>query len=246
MTLVWQSVLSVLVLSIAAILVRIMYNHEFSFSHPLTIFSVFNTIIVASIIGSRKSPVHVTERDLPFFSYWFEVEGAYDPFIKENHKEEEKEVSYCMTLVWRPVLAVLVLSIAAILVLILNNHGFSFSHPLIIFSVLNTIIVASILGRHKSPVDETERDMPFFSNLDEVEDAYNPIIQEKHKEEKEEEEEDGEVCISDDYDEDDHDNGSDDDGDGYDENLERKVEAFIAKVTESWRKERSMENVERA
>ncbi|GKV53737.1 hypothetical protein SLEP1_g60254, partial [Rubroshorea leprosula] len=159
MTLVWQSVLAVLVPSIAAILVLIMNNHEFSFSHPLIIFSVFNTIIVASIVGSRKSPVHVTAGDLPFFSYWFEVEGAYESIIKVNHKEEEKEVLYCMTLVWRSVLAVLVVSIAAILVLILNNHGFSFNHPLIIFSVFNTIIVASIVGSHKSPVHETERDM---------------------------------------------------------------------------------------
>ncbi|GKU95440.1 hypothetical protein SLEP1_g8802 [Rubroshorea leprosula] len=227
-----------------------MNNHEFSFSHPLIIFSVFNTIIVASIVGSRKSPVHVTEGDLPFFSYWFEVEGAYESIIKVNHKEEEKEVLYSITLVWRPVLAILVVSIAAILVLILNNHGFSFSHPLIIFSVFNTIIVASIVGSDKSPVHETERDMPFFSNLHEVEGAYDPIIEENHKEEEEaeeeKEEEEAEVCISNGYHKDDHDNGGDDDGDGYDENLERKVEAFINKVTEEWRKEKSMENEERA
>ncbi|GLT49184.1 hypothetical protein SLA2020_227610 [Shorea laevis] len=242
MTLVWRAVLAVLVLSsIAAILVLIMNNYEFSFGHPLIVFSVFNTIIVASIIGSRKPPVHVTERDSPFFSYWFEVEGAYDPIIKENHEEEEKTVLYRMKLVWRPVLAVLVLSIAAILVLILNNHGFSFSHPLVIFSVLNTVIVASIIGSHKSPVHETERDMPFFSNLHEGEGAYDPIIKESHREEEEK----GDVCTSDGYDKDDPDNGSDDDGDEYDENLARKVEHFIAKVTERWRKERLMESVER-
>ncbi|GKU95540.1 hypothetical protein SLEP1_g8887 [Rubroshorea leprosula] len=99
----------------------------------------------------------------------------------------------------------------------------------------------SILARAYDPaIEEEEEGACDPIKEEEEEGAYDPIIEENHKEEEAAEE--GDVCISNGYHRDDQDNGSDDHGDGYDENLERRVEAFITKVIEEWRKEKSMEN----
>lgn len=66
------------------------------------------------------------------------------------------------------------------------------------------------------------------------------------EDENEDEDEDEVYHGSDGYDKDDDDNSSDDescwqDEEEYDNNLERRIESFIAKVNEEWRKERLRE-----
>ncbi|GLT78328.1 hypothetical protein SLA2020_498670 [Shorea laevis] len=131
------------------------------------------------------------------------------------------------------------------------NREFSFS-PLLLFLVFNTLIVVLIIGSYKSPVNEDGKGMPFscfFYGVGSVYDDANTILEESYEEEG-----DVDGCASDGYYEDDDDNGSDDDDNDdwddytneYDESLERRIEAFIAKVNEGWKEERLMEDRRKA
>uniref|UniRef100_A0A7N2N326 Uncharacterized protein n=1 Tax=Quercus lobata TaxID=97700 RepID=A0A7N2N326_QUELO len=126
--------------------------------------------------------------------------------------------------------------------------GFS-SSPLLVFSVFNTIIIAILIGNYRPSTEEVEGVMPpFLPQNEEDKDAQDDTgdyINGK-EDENEDEDEDEEYHGSDGYDEDDDDNSSDDeicwqDDEEYDNNLERRIESFIAKVNEEWRKERLRE-----
>ena len=128
--------------------------------------------------------------------------------------------------------------------------GFS-SSPLLVFSVFNTIIIAILIGNYRPSTEEVEGVMPPFlpqneGEKDAQDDTGDYINGREDENEYEDEDEDEEYHGSDGYDEDDDDNGSDDetcwqDDEEYDKNLERRIESFIAKVNEEWRKERLRE-----
>lgn len=126
--------------------------------------------------------------------------------------------------------------------------GFS-SSPLLVFSVFNTIIIAILIGNYRPSTEEVEGVMPPFlpQNEEEIDaqDDTGDYINCK-EDENEDEDEDEVYHGSDGYDKDDDDNSSDDescwqDEEEYDNNLERRIESFIAKVNEEWRKERLRE-----
>lgn len=126
--------------------------------------------------------------------------------------------------------------------------GFS-SSPLLVFSVFNTIIIAILIGNYRPSTEEVEGVMPPFlpQNEEEIDaqDDTGDYINCK-EDENEDEVEDEVYHGSDGYDKDDDDNSSDDescwqDEEEYDNNLERRIESFIAKVNEEWRKERLRE-----
>lgn len=126
--------------------------------------------------------------------------------------------------------------------------GFS-SSPLLVFSVFNTIIIAIVIGNYRPSTEEVEGVMPPFlpQNEEEIDaqDDTGDYINCK-EDENEDEDEDEVYHGSDGYDKDDDDNSSDDescwqDEEEYDNNLERRIESFIAKVNEEWRKERLRE-----
>lgn len=169
-------------------------------------------------------------------------------------------------LVWQLIPVVFVLCGAAILVMETSSSP-SFSRhcnressfgPLLLFLVFNTLLVTLIIGSHKSPPNEDGKGMPFschFYGVGSVYDDAGTILKENYDAEDDEEDEgDGDGCASDGYYEDDDDNGSDDDDNDdwddcrneYDENLERRIEDFIAKVNKGWREERLMEDRRKA
>lgn len=126
--------------------------------------------------------------------------------------------------------------------------GFS-SSPLLVFSVFNTIIIAILIGNYRPSTEEVEGVMPPFlpQNEEEIDaqDDTGDYINCK-EDENEDEDEDEVYHGSDRYNKDDDDNSSDDetcwqDEEEYDNNLERRIESFIAKVNEEWRKERLRE-----
>lgn len=126
--------------------------------------------------------------------------------------------------------------------------GFS-SSPLLVFSVFNTIIIAILIGNYRPSTEEVEGVMPPFlpQNEEEIDaqDDTGDYINCK-EDENEDEVEDEVYHGSDGYDKDDDDNSSDDescwqDEEEYDNNLERRIESFIVKVNEEWRKERLRE-----
>ncbi|KAB1217113.1 hypothetical protein CJ030_MR4G021208 [Morella rubra] len=145
------------------------------------------------------------------------------------------------------------LGLAAILLLQLRSsnlqqhklHGF-LSSPLLLFSVFNTIIVFLLFGNYR----------PFSS--EEVDGVWPPLFSVYEGEEEREEaktndigdysedDEDEEFCGSDGYDEDDDDDSSSDDDifwqdEEDDTHLNIRIESFIAKMNEEWRKERLRE-----
>lgn len=147
-----------------------------------------------------------------------------------------------MRLVWKRIPVVLVLCVAAaILVLKLSIPGrrhcsreSSSLNPFLLFSLFNTVIVAIIVEAIRTFGNEAEFfTMPVFFASYEVEGSYG----EEDSDDDDEYEADG--GDSDGYYEDNDDNGSDDDDDDdwddededeYDENLESRIEDFIAKV----------------
>lgn len=124
--------------------------------------------------------------------------------------------------------------------------GFS-SSPLLVFSVFNTIIIAILIGNYRPSTEEVEGVMPPFLPQNEEEiDAQDDTGDYINCKEDENEDEDEVYHGSDRYNKDDDDNSSDDescwqDEEEYDNNLERRIESFIAKVNEEWRKERLRE-----
>ncbi|KAM3734957.1 hypothetical protein ACB098_10G054000 [Castanea mollissima] len=127
-----------------------------------------------------------------------------------------------------------------------KSLGFS-SSPLLVFSVFNSIIIAILIGNYRPSTEEVEGVMPPFLPQNEEEiDAQDDTGDYINCKEDEDEDEDEEYHGSDGYDKDDDDNSSDDeacwqDEEEYDNNLERRIESFIAKVNEEWRKERLRE-----
>lgn len=143
------------------------------------------------------------------------------------------------------ILIPLILCLAAILVLSfwLSNrehklHGF-LNNPLLLFSVFNIIIVAIIVLSCRPSSEEVDRNWPIFLPL--CEEGYTQGDTGDYIEDDEE------YHGSDGYDEDNDDDSSDDEifwqEEEYDDNLEMKIESFIAKVYEERRKERLREIV---
>lgn len=135
----------------------------------------------------------------------------------------------------------LILCLAAILVLRFwlskkehRLHGFSNS-PLLLFSVFNTIIVAIIVLSYRASSEEIDQ------NWQPVCEGYTQGDTRDYIEEDEE------YHSSDGYDGDNEDYSSDDEifwqDEEYDDNLEMRIESFIAKVYEERRKERLREIV---
>ncbi|KAG7956806.1 hypothetical protein I3843_11G142000 [Carya illinoinensis] len=121
-------------------------------------------------------------------------------------------------------------------------HGFS-SSPLLLFSVFNITIIAILVGNYR-PSQKVDGAWPLFFPLNEGEEDMKYETGDD-VEDQEEEDEDEEECFgaSDGYVEDDDDDTSDDDIFWQDEEedddcLNRRIESFIAKVNEEWRKER--------
>ncbi|KAE8055170.1 hypothetical protein FH972_012031 [Carpinus fangiana] len=147
------------------------------------------------------------------------------------------------------ILIPLVLCLAAIgvLSLWLSNrehklHGFS-SSPLLLFSVLNTIVIAILVLSYGPYSEEDDRNWPILPPPYEG-DAKWPILPPLYERDgkgdtgdyiEDEEEYNG----SDGYEEDNDDDSSDDEE--Y-ENLEMRIESFIAKVYEQRRKESLLES----
>ncbi len=148
------------------------------------------------------------------------------------------------------ILIPLILFSAAILVLNLwsANHQqhkplrFS-SSPLLVYSVFNMIIIVILIGNYRPSSEEVDGAMPPFLPLyegekDTQDDTGNYI---------DHEDEENHGSDGNDKDDDDDDDGSGDDEicwqdeEEYDNNLERRIEDFIAKVNEEWRKERLRE-----
>jgi hypothetical protein len=137
------------------------------------------------------------------------------------------------------ILIPLVLCLAAIgvLSLWLSNrehklHGFS-SSPLLLFSVLNTIVIAILVLSYGSYSEEVDWNWPILPPPYEGDgkgDTGDYI--------EDEEEYNG----SDGCEEDNDDDNDDDDSDEEYENLEMRIESFIAKVYEQRRKERLLES----
>ncbi|ONI06794.1 hypothetical protein PRUPE_5G081400 [Prunus persica] len=129
------------------------------------------------------------------------------------------------------------------------------SNPLFVFSLFNIIIVAIIVGSHRSSSGEVDSIIPFlYHQYEPEEDADNDV--EDTKSDKYlnlDGYENGSDCVddesedysfdSDGYNEDDDDNGSDDevgwgDMDEHNSNLEKRIEDFIDKVNKGWKEER--------
>lgn len=148
------------------------------------------------------------------------------------------------------ILTPLILCLAAILFLNLwpsnrrqdKLHGLSSSPILLLFLVFNFIIIAILVGNYR-PSQEVDGAWPRFLPLNEgQEDMKN-----KTGDGIEDDDGDGDDYFgSDGYVEDDDDDNSSDDDDIFwkdeeeddDSCLNRRIESFIAKVNEEWRKER--------
>ncbi|KAJ8767593.1 hypothetical protein K2173_018151 [Erythroxylum novogranatense] len=147
-----------------------------------------------------------------------------------------------MNLIGRPLLAFLVLSVAATLVL-------KFSSPLFIFSLFNAIILFIVLGNHRPSGDEVEEFFQYSSQSSFADDYGDYVKDDNGGSDMEDDNEDrSEFDGSDGYDEDDDDDGSEgevgwEDDEEPDENLESRIEDFIAKVIKGWREEWLMDNL---
>ncbi|KAJ9173479.1 hypothetical protein P3X46_016603 [Hevea brasiliensis] len=130
-------------------------------------------------------------------------------------------------------IVLLILSLAATLVL-------NFSSSLFFFSMLNTIILAVIVGSYGPSVEEG--DGVWYSFQSSYDDHSNDSCSEDDDDDSKEN------YFSDGYDEDDDDSGGDgeigwEDDDGVDDNLRRRIEDFISKVNKGWREEWLRENL---
>ncbi|KAL5748584.1 hypothetical protein ACOSP7_025623 [Xanthoceras sorbifolium] len=145
-----------------------------------------------------------------------------------------------------PVSVFLILFVAAILVLnnplssILSCRNQFSSSYLLMFSLLNTIIFSIIIGSYKPYTNEVGQDLASLCYSHEVGDHAQDYIKGSSDEEDDFEEYHG----SDGYEEDDDDNNDSDEEvgweheEGYDDNLQMRIEDFIAKVTNVWKEDR--------
>jgi hypothetical protein len=140
------------------------------------------------------------------------------------------------------ILIPLVLCLAAIgvLSLWLSNrehklHGFS-SSPLLLFSVLNSIVIAILVLSYGSYSEEVDRNWPILP----------PVYERDGKGDtgdyiEDEEEYNGSDGYEEDNDDDDDSDDDSSDDEEY-ENLEMRIESFIAKVYEQRRNDRLLES----
>ncbi|KAJ9147792.1 hypothetical protein P3X46_029913 [Hevea brasiliensis] len=148
-----------------------------------------------------------------------------------------------MELIVSPALVFLILSLAATLVL-------NFSSSLFLFSMFNTIILAVVFGNCRPSVEEVDGAWySFQSSYEDGQDSYDNIVKDEDNDSDVDDDDDQrENYFSDGYDEDDDDSGSDgeigweDDDEEIDDNLQRRIEDFIAKVNKGWREEWLREN----
>lgn len=142
-----------------------------------------------------------------------------------------------------PVSVILIMFAAAFLFL---KHSL-FSNPLLLFSLFNTIVLAIMVGSFRPCTYEVDEILHFFCSSDELEvvDMHENIMEYSD----DEDDYDHEYHGSDGYDEDDDDNGSDDevgwedddnsrDDEGCDDNLQKRIEDFIAEAYNRWKEEK--------
>ncbi|XP_012087235.1 secreted acidic protein 1A [Jatropha curcas] len=159
-----------------------------------------------------------------------------------------------MKLLGLPVLLFLILSLSSALVL-------NFSSQFFLFSLFNTLVLSIIILGSNRPSSTDEIDGAwFYSHQDQNDDMfhYTNNIKDEYKNHGDDDSDDDdcrkENYFSDGYDEDDDDSSSDgevgwDDDDEeeeevIDENLQRRIEDFIAKVNKGWREEWLRENLD--
>lgn len=143
-----------------------------------------------------------------------------------------------MKLVGIPILVFLVLCLAAILIL-------DISSPFFLYPLFNIIILVIIFGSYRPYVDKVDGVFPSFP--DEVgDDVYDNIRD--GSDNSDDDDDYKQNYGSDGYEEDDDDNGSDgeigwQDDEEFDDNLERRIEEFIAKVNTGWKEEQLEDNL---
>lgn len=143
-----------------------------------------------------------------------------------------------MKFIVTPALVFLILSFAATLVL-------NFSSTLFLFSMLNTVILAVVVGSYRPSVEEGDGGWYSFQSwYEEVEDAYD---KDEDYDSDDDDDYEKENDFSDGYDRDDEGDrdgeiGWEDDDEEEDDNLQRRIEEFIAKVNRGWRDEWLREN----
>ncbi|EOY24512.1 hypothetical protein QQP08_011828 [Theobroma cacao] len=158
-----------------------------------------------------------------------------------------------MKLVHSPIPARIILCVVALLVLKSLSTSISercnpeFSYnPLSLFILFNAITVAVIVGSHKPSIDEIDGFFPYSCSL-----YGGPFINSTEKYSDVDDFED-DTASSDGYhaDEDDddgyHEDEAEDDScndEGEYDDLQKRIEAFIAKVNNGWREERLRESL---
>lgn len=158
-------------------------------------------------------------------------------------------VFICMKLAGIPVSVILILFAAAFLFL---KYSLS-SNPLLLFSLFNTIILAITVGSFRPCTYEADEILPFFCDTDElgIIDTRDDIME--YSDDDDDDDYDHEHHGSDGYDEDDDDNSSDDEvgwedddssrnDEGYDDNLQKRIEDFIAEAYSRWKEEKLRDN----
>lgn len=168
-----------------------------------------------------------------------------------NQREIQERIQFfCMKIVRAPILGRLFLCVVALLILkslstsITKHCNLEFSNnPLYLFILFNAIIIAVIVGSHKPPIDEFDGVFPYLSFVYEAGASFDNTDEFSDIDVFEDD-----TCSSDGYQEDDDDDDDDDkeedtddswyDEEEYGDDLQKRIEDFIAMVNKGWREER--------